>query len=481
MQLIAMNRFHKSLLFKGLNKDVINIIDKYLSRYDYYFSLGVWIFNKKFTYTIENKMVYCAKMNYFNLFKYYCSRGFNICDQPSIFASVNGNLEMLIYIFNKTGTLAYPCLHNAVIYNHIDIVEYLMDKNQTININTAICLIRNNKYDMFVFCFDNKLFSNLSINELEFLMTESARYNCIEIMKYLHSKNVPYLLLTMQHAIIAGHLNIVQYLNEYNLYDTDSCAYAAYYNHLEILKYIIDKAPYNNDLILSSNCYDIDIIRFLMSKGCIIDESVADNISRQGNLESMMYMLTKFNWTKQMSINVIKYNKNIELIEYMVQNKYYIDDELLSLVIARGDLKIIKLFHNSGYRFVDPYREYIRSQPLEIVQFLINHYPVSKDDCDCAVLYRSIDKLKILHKYKKSTSLSCKLAVSRKDLELLKYLIESKQPYKINQLCCIAIHKNDLEILKYLINTGRKYDKKKLYRCTARTSNYRIMQFLNEL
>lgn len=179
--------------------------------------------------------------------------------------------------------------------------------------------------------------------------TKAARNGHLHILKYLHEKNIYWNANTCSNAALNGHLECLKYLHENGCpWDTWSFSYAAMKRNLECIKYLHKNEcprdihacksavfaeslecleylhengfPWNNEICEYAALNDkIDCLVYAHTHGCPWDSKIFEHVS---NLNTLIYIYenkdangVSINWTTKTCAKFAE-NDNLECLEY---------------------------------------------------------------------------------------------------------------------------------------------------------------------
>jgi len=115
---------------------------------------------------------------------------------------------------------------------------------------------------------------------------------------------------TCKYAAYYGHLECLKYAHENGCpWDKYTCEYAAYNGHLECLKYAHENGcPWGADTCINAVTNGhLECLKYAHENGCSWDESICEKAAEYGHLECLKYALE----------HNCPYTKNDEIIKYI--------------------------------------------------------------------------------------------------------------------------------------------------------------------
>lgn len=294
---------------------------------------------------------------------------------------------------------------------------------------------------------------------------------CIDIKHEIFMKLDTYSLFQLAY-INSEDMDLVSYImNKRNR--VDLCSSAALMDDLEILKclhnmhYIwsatsMTSAVTNNSL----NC-----LKYLYENGCPFHmkksfyehqvDSLGINIftlaAVNNNLECLKYL-----HECGFSCRVLSPPSDRDCLLYLheidcLDNR----DSSCNIAIQNGDMDLLKYLHKLGYKWdISAYHNAISRDNIECIKYLYenncpyNHTRILGGLINCAVYRNKIECLKYLHNIMKCiiTADDVHLAANHGHLDILKYFYENKITYDREQIFRALVINKNKECSKYIIN-----------------------------
>jgi ankyrin repeat protein len=291
--------------------------------------------------TPDALLALAAKYGYLDIVKILVAGGANIVafdDELKRISKDNDESDYLDYLREHDDETTSVALMMAVMYGHLEIVDYIMQELKYPHFALDYSLELAGKYGQLgIVIYLMK--SGASFTAMEYALYRAAEYDHLEIIKYIVEHTPPilhailsealfrasergnlnvakYLIGMIGPALIAeemklaadsaiknNHLQIVEYLIGLNIVDDAiSLAFtsAAFHGNLSILKYTIEKGAdihTNNDVAVRVAAHNghLHILRYLIDTvGMIADYDSALNVAaNQGQLDVINYLVRK--------------------------------------------------------------------------------------------------------------------------------------------------------------------------------------------
>ena len=345
---------------------------------------------------------------------------------------------------NNSIQLIEKVFHFALLYNNLEIVKLLfekMDKNRysllTNNLNNAA---KDGFYDLVQFIFSKSYEPITDLSPLFYAIIN----NHIDIANFLVEKGFPidsiYNTNIFHVLCMKGRFNGVKYLieNGYDLtkdYQSDVISKETQYKfkslsdsdvitnirekntplvpplflactnmHFDIAKYLVENGadPNSGFMVLCKTCQDLDFIKYFVEKGANVNllfkPSWLDNLSNSYSFRGTKYYSPITNACFNSNIEVIKYlidsgadirsqhlieiavgNQDIALLKYLVSKGADVNEGIpLLYAVSSGNFEMIKYLIENGCNLKSPkYTNIITDvitnckSPLKIIEYLI--------------------------------------------------------------------------------------------------------------
>ncbi len=203
------------------------------------------VINKEFVKKYKNsyKSETSLKTSSINIdiLKYSISCGCPISTYLGKTIALNGNLECLIYIYERrhSRTTSEDLALYAIIGGHLECLKYLHHEKKC------------------------KLIKHFS--------EYAARYGHLECLKYLHEYNCPWDWMTCSWAAENGHLDCLKYLHENGCpWGARACYRATIFGHYECLVYLHENGCKwdCNTIHFALKCNRTDCLEYARAHGC---------------------------------------------------------------------------------------------------------------------------------------------------------------------------------------------------------------------
>lgn len=154
-------------------------------------------------------------------------------------ASKNGKIEIIKLMDKYFPLNGLQYISKAVKYNHIDIVKYIVEKTNFVNIYNKVGIYAS-KYNNFLVM---KWVVDNGADDFNMFASVSAKYGYIELLKWLLLKGANKMNMIALFAAEGGNVDIVKFLlesgatNKYDIY-----LVAKTHNHEELCKYLRNDA-----------------------------------------------------------------------------------------------------------------------------------------------------------------------------------------------------------------------------------------------
>lgn len=217
-----------------------------------------------------------------------------------------GNVLGVKYFIQNGGDINYSNGYNlelALTNNHIEVVNYLLEKGMDINMALLA-----------------------SVNSRNLEMVKKLHQSGADIQ---YNKNNP-----LQNAIFRGSLEIVKYLVEngvdINSNDGAALRVAARTGKLDIVKYLVEKGAnihVDNDYIFRNASHDgkLIIVQYLLENGANIhslDDFALRAASENGHLEVVKYLVEKgadIHADNDAAVKKANQNNHTDIVQYLIE------------------------------------------------------------------------------------------------------------------------------------------------------------------
>ena len=201
------------------------------------------------------------------------------------------------------------------------------------------------------------------------------------------------------------------------------------------------------------------ILKWLIKRGCLIDELCTKYSAKAGNLILLMWLLNK--------------------------KKCEIDWDAIYVASRNGHIDIIKFIYRKNIirNHVVLYDGAMRGGSVNILEWILEkNYDVgiSKWACGRASFEGHIHVLEWVHKnnlFDNRRADSCEVAVKGGNFECLKWLVENGCPLS-KKICNKAVKKGNIEIAEWLIGKGCVLDVTRLYCAVAENGHLDMLKWL---
>lgn len=303
----------------------------------------------------------------------------------------------------------------------------------------------------------------------------AAKYNKLDLLKYLSKKNIKADIKGLNYAAKKGFFNIFKYLTEEQLieHNFETAGLANLNLNSNIVPYLIKrgKLKFNSFFIYSS-----------------IEKGLINNIKYVKN--NYVFKVEEFN-------HALRYEQ-FDIVKYLHQN-FSIKPNVQSfrIVMKKGNLSLFKLLETfSEIPFSENYiYDAIESGNLEIIKYLVEKKIFRKNIykylTEALIVNYPLDKIKNLDLKLDQSCID--ISISANNLTVLKYLIEEKKLKIKDSNIYNLIDFGSKKIMRYLfkdrkialekihILTGLYKEKYKFIRFLIKELNYKKKDFENYL
>ncbi len=279
---------------------------------------------------------------YLDILKYAHENGYKWNNLAIYNTSKNGHLECLKYVHQNGYQLDNNAIYGATETGQLEILKYILNNKYYCDQLACAYLMIHGHIDCIKYLHENYCFFLWDVNSIE----SASRYGHLEVIKYAHKnyinfKNIESKILTI--AIETGHINIIEYLSEYNIIPCGIVNHSTIARQgLDYFKYIHSKYHYLN-----------------------FNESTCVHIADQGNLDILKY--AHQNGAKLDSCDQIcriaTEKGYLDILKYAHQNGCSIYESLLELSIKNKHFDCFKYIYEniSDYRQKRNYRDIYNS------------------------------------------------------------------------------------------------------------------------
>jgi ankyrin repeat protein len=350
----------------------------------------------------------------------------------------------------------------------------------------------------------------------------------LEALQWLDSNEYPLSTHIPSHAARYGHLHILQWLNEYNDWDSYVTVKATIGGHLDCLKYAQERGcPIDEEVACDAARHGhLHILKYLNENGYTWkNETVTAQSLKHGHIDCLKYMIENGVEWPEYNVSI----KNIKCLIYAHENgcplnewgtdvmndianmgdiecmKYAHkigcpwDEWTINNAATRGYLNIVKYAHENGCNFGMFTTKYAaHSGNLELLKYVHEHgAKLIPETWEGATKGNNIDIMKYLHENKCPCYPEImRQAIKYNDLQCVKYLHETVL-IRINDACvhddyneCDTswyhsttferfIKNGDIEMLKYIHINGAEYEECML-RCITRRGQLDMLKYIHE-
>jgi ankyrin repeat protein len=291
--------------------------------------------------TPDALLALAAKYGYLDIVKILVENGANLVsneDEIACIATNSNELYLLHDLSDEKREYTSVALIVAVIYGHLEVVDYLMKEMESppFAIDYSLELAaKYGKLGIVVYLMN----SGASFTAMERALYQAAEHNQLEVIKYMVEHTPLALPAILSEALFnaskRGNLDIVKYLigiigPVLNAMDVGNAIdIAILENYPEIIKYLID-LDVNEDLISSAftgaALYgNLPILKYLIEKGADIhiDHDIAlRRAAEHGHLHILKYLIDTVGMVANYNILVrasaISPNSNLGVVHYLI-------------------------------------------------------------------------------------------------------------------------------------------------------------------
>lgn len=349
--------------------------------------------------------------------------------------------------------------HSLICNNEKIIKSYLEDDNFFLNNISARLAIEFLESNTLIELYEK---GRLQLDLCSFTSNLAAKYNKLDLLKYLSEKKIKADINGLNYAAEKGLFNIFKYLTEEQFieHNFETAGLANLNLNSNIVPYLIKrgKLKFNSFFIYSS-----------------IEKGLINNIKYIKNNYNYNFKLEEFN-------HALRYEQ-FDIVKYLHQN-FSIKPNVQSfrIVIKKGNVSLFKLLETFGeIPFSENYiYDSIESENLEIIKYLaeekIFRKNIYKYLTEALIVKYPYDKIK---NFDLILDQSCiDIAISANNITVLKYLIEEKKLKIKDSNIYNVIDFGSKKIMRYLFK-DRKITLEKIHILTALyKEKYKFIRFL---
>ena len=295
----------------------------------------------------------------------------------------------------------------ATATNNLKIVKYFLENDKDIGLDTALEYAANsNRFELFKFLIENgAIISGETLREI-------SECSSIKIIKYVLRINSDYGIDLAWHAIFHDCRDNAKYLIKNNYIDADyALLLASDYSRLEIAQYAVEYGAVINIGILKTAsygfhnhiteylliyypniCHEISILYlggYLALIKCLKDGSILYSIDLlyliifNNQLPVLKHLIRNNdkNTVKdicELAISLAVRYKDLEILTYLYELRGgYSQDDLLYIAVYNYDLEIVKYLVKQKYNITDSLREFVATdlnrQYSTTIRYLIDN------------------------------------------------------------------------------------------------------------
>lgn len=247
---------------------------------------------------LEKFMITAAKCNHLDIIKFLHAQGVSLDSRsarPLVWASYNGNVEIVKFIFEQTPEVD-KCANNfalgwAAANGHLEVVKYLVEQGMTIRTHTEDPIknaAQNGHLEVVSYLY-SKLGSQ--IDDLDDVLVAASSDGQLEIVRFLLREGVSVKnFKALEEAVSNGYLEIVKYLAgqgaDVREKDDHLLAIAVREEHLGIVRFLIKKGAnvnIQNGLLLqiASRVQNKILADQLLQAGANIQMAIKDSVTKK--------------------------------------------------------------------------------------------------------------------------------------------------------------------------------------------------------
>ena len=406
-----------SICINNVNIDFLNYIKKKYNELDkYYLSEDNYSKNNdEIIYWIKTNTKWITKSILYNIFKNSIKNNYlsilnlfsnEFCNFNNLFSNDNINSR---FSYNYDDELkSKDTIVNYAIENNynIDIINYFHQYNYKFSKNQINRLLTNK--NIYTFFKDNKYLSN-EINFSHLFFNDFETFELAVNDKFIETKyiDIPYkiqqIIITKKYILNIENIKwavdnnfiftINNYINEKIINNIGTFDFLlSRFNNEQNTKFIeLTKYCYIKDYKIDDNCIikvikrskdKLNLVNWFMENNYIFSDVVLSEIVSNELIEWIFE--TKQNIGYLTLRNIVSVLKNIKYIEFLIQNNYKFDENIMEYAVATKNIEIVKLLHNSGYLWKKNSLQSIsnNSKDAEIV------YWANKNNIDTKFVYK---------------------------------------------------------------------------------------------
>lgn len=237
---------------------------------------------------------------------------------------------------------------------------------------------------------------------------------------------------TYYSAIEANNIDALDVLNNHYKYDDnyELLYFAIKRNHYNAVKWVLDHYDYDVNNIDNLYCSNLELLKLLSLRGCILDHTCYTEAIKQNNLECIEYLYTS---------NIKWKDKKIYITD--IDGYNVTASSLNKKLVQAGNVSMLRWFINHGVKL--DYESYKYASTIDMIQFFINNHIDPCPEIWISSIH-NIDTLKwLFRKGYRINDDTFNICVRSGDREVKKWLIKNK--YKLD----LFKHVTD-PIIKYL-------------------------------
>jgi ankyrin repeat protein len=252
-------------------------------------------------------------------------------DNACVSAAKNGQLECLKFLMCDRGMVSDEISTAAANQGHFEVLKYLCDSGRPISPNISSDIIKSHcpesvKIEMIEYMRDH------GYGPDAYSINISVKQGNFEVLKYLYGQ------VNRDGHILAG--------------DSVTCEFAARLGHIDILKYLIEKG-----CGIDRFCCDqavkggnIEILKYLREIGCKWNSNVCYAAALNGHLDILRYIREsdpELPWHPDVC-GIAAINGHIEILRYAHENGCPWSEDVCTFAAKKGNLDILKYAYKNG-------------------------------------------------------------------------------------------------------------------------------------
>lgn len=439
------------------------------------------------------------------LVKFFIEKGANHRyseDKPLGIAAANGHSDIVEYLVNEGANIKSRnsyALRFAVQNGHCNVVKFLIKQGADITVfdyEVFYASCEYGHYDIFVYLMKN-LYDIKKLNKKK-LLENAFKGGSVKIVHYIFNDildiyRILYYSMTRSKFKIYkslniigkyGSYNILEYMHDYrHLSNTNNIAQvAALYGHFRIVKFLLDKYPYELNLtqLVISACDNgsVKMVKFLIDKGIDINTNGNNCLQHailSGNTDLLDYLinigcrltsLEKF--SMKSLVNIYDIDTINHLKNYITFDDSHYINKIIEMSMCCGVIKLVKYFINkSNLNYQSYVCGIISNGHINIIQYLLSQSKINEqnitsvvNDSIIVMIIENghIDMLKYLVSLGIDICIDYALdyAVTSGYIDIVEYLLEVG--HNINEFGDLPLRSatiaNNINMVKYLVNQG---------------------------